>query len=114
MESCPTIELFNLFLFCSVFGEPFQEWTIHDCTADSDDSDSDDKPHNQTEVNNLTSILSAGEDDYELPKHWRCAAHTINLIASVDSEKAFSEKNYKKAHRCAFGKAVALWNKQHR
>ena len=109
----------NIFFSLSAFGEPFQEWiqkSLSDDSDNSDESDTDEEPRNKTEVHSVTKILASVEDylEYELPKHWRCAAHTLNLIASVDSEKGFSDTNYKTAHRCAFGKAVALWNKQQR
>ena len=104
----------NIFFSLSAFGEPFQEWIQKSLRDNSNEDGSDEEPRNKTEVHSVTKILASVEDhlEYELPKHWRCAAHTTNLIASVDSEKAFSNTNYKKAHRCAFGKAVALWNKQ--
>ena len=65
-------------------------------------------------INNLSTILTEADEDslYELRKHWRCAAYTLNLVATADSEKAFFDSNYKKVNRSAVGKAVALWNKQ--
>ena len=107
---------FKYFFSLSAFGEPLQEWIQKSLSDDSDESDTDEEPRNETEVHDVTKILASVEDrlEYKLPKHWRCAAYAINLIASVDSEKAFSDTNCKKAHRCAFGKAIALWNKQQR
>lgn len=52
---------------------------------------------------------------YTLPKHFRCAAHTLNLVASTDADKAMSSNStYKKTCRSAFAKARELWNKQSR
>lgn len=80
------------------------------------EADSDQADH--VEVCDLTGILANDETDdegiHDLPKHWRCAAHTLNLVATCDAEKAISDHNYKKANRCAFAKAVSLWNKQSR
>ena len=61
-------------------------------------------------INNSSTILTDADENslYELPKHWRCAAHIVNLVATADSEKAFSDSNYKKVNRSAFGKAIAL------
>jgi len=75
-------------------------------------NDEEDRVH----ITSLSTILASTDEEstYELPKHYRCAAHTLNLVATVDSEKAFSNSSYKKVNRSAFGKAVALWNKQQR
>ena len=70
----------------------------------------------------LTNILQipnclekSSELEYALPKHMRCAAHTLNLVATVDANKAVEECSlYKKVSRSAFGKAQELWNKQSR
>ena len=50
-----------------------------------------------------------------LPKHHRCAAHTLNLVASVDADNAFEEDAaYKKVYRSAFAKARDIQTKQSR
>ena len=44
-----------------------------------------------------------------LPKHMRCAAHTLNLVATTDADKALSKCGiYKKYYRSAFAKAQEL------
>ncbi len=59
--------------------------------------------------------VAAGADaPYHLPMHMRCAAHTFNLVASVDSDKALANPAFKTACRKAMGKAQALWNAQTR
>ncbi|XP_042229523.1 uncharacterized protein LOC121871369 [Homarus americanus] len=50
----------------------------------------------------------------DLPVHMRCAAHTFNLIASVDADKALDSASFKSAYRKAMSKAQALWNLQSR
>jgi len=47
-----------------------------------------------------------------LPQHQRCAAHTLNLIATVDIEDAEKNNTYKLISRRVFGKCQALFNKQ--
>ena len=50
-----------------------------------------------------------------LPQHMQCAAHTLNLVATMDADKALDKDGiYKKHYPSAFGKAQALWNKQSR
>jgi hypothetical protein len=46
--------------------------------------------------------------------HHRCAAHTLNLVASEDSLEALHDPDYKRVSRRAGGKLQALWNKQGR
>jgi hypothetical protein len=44
----------------------------------------------------------------------RCAAHSFNLVATVDSEKALEDISFKSMSRKAMAKAQALWNLQSR
>lgn len=51
-------------------------------------------------------------DSLTLPPHQRCAAHTLNLIATVDILAAENEGAYKRISRRVFGKCQSLFNKQ--
>jgi hypothetical protein len=51
-----------------------------------------------------------------LPPHMRCAAHTLNLVATVDANKALEDKDtpFKTIYRRTMAKAQGLWNAQSR
>lgn len=77
---------------------------------DDDDSDlSDDDTIEAIHVNQ--ALDDALSQEYHLPRHQRCACHTLNLIATVDAEKAESNAAYKKLSRSTFAKCQGLWNK---
>lgn len=64
---------------------------------------------------NITDILDGDGDDsseIKLPQHQRCAAHTLNLIATVDIQEAEKDGTYKVNSRRVFSKCQAIFNKQ--
>ncbi|XP_043994868.1 uncharacterized protein LOC122843844 isoform X1 [Gambusia affinis] len=50
----------------------------------------------------------------KLPTHMKCAAHSFNLVASVDASEALNCALFRSAYRKAMSKAWALWNLQSR
>lgn len=62
---------------------------------------------------NIVDILDNGDDfddssEIKLPKHQRCAAHTLNLIATVDILEAEKDNTYKVNSRRVFSKCQAI------
>lgn len=51
---------------------------------------------------------------FHLPPHLKCAAHRLNLVGSVDMEKALDNPNCKSIYRSLMGKLTAMWNRQNR
>ena len=50
-----------------------------------------------------------------MPKHVRCASHTLNLVATTNAGKTLNKcAIYKKYYRLAFAKVQDIWNKQSR
>ncbi|RXN39153.1 transposase [Labeo rohita] len=68
----------------------------------------------EVEFMDVEAILE--EDDglqYQLPKHHRCACHLLNLVSTVDVDRANKTEAYKKS-RSPFSKCQVLWNKASR
>lgn len=64
----------------------------------------------------INDVLDQTEDTlYTLPPHHRCASHTLNLVATHDSQTAAeTDPVYKRQMRLTFAKMQGLWNKQDR
>lgn len=50
------------------------------------------------------------ESEINLPKQFRCIAHTLNLLASHDSLKAQNDQSYCKIYTSTFRKTADIWN----
>ncbi|KAF0704577.1 Uncharacterized protein FWK35_00037648, partial [Aphis craccivora] len=63
----------------------------------------------------LENITHEQEDSFiQLPPHFRCASHTLDLIAKNDIDKMVqsSDTTFKNCYRKALGKCSSLWTKQ--
>jgi len=58
--------------------------------------------------------MQGDEEHFFLPPHQRCAAHTSNLIATNEVDKAASNGPFRKVYRSAMGKCASIWNKAQR
>jgi len=54
------------------------------------------------------------ENPFKLPGHARCAAHTLNLIASADVERAKANRDFDANYGPALGKASRIWQHHQR
>jgi len=64
----------------------------------------------------ISDIIEQADTDSDLylPPQLRCAAHTLNLIATTDADKAVTDKPYSRIFHGSFAKCQALWNTIHR
>ena len=78
----------------------------------------EDEEEDDVEYHSVFDALAQneGHDDLAdvLPPHVRCAAHSLNLVASKDSKVALENPSYKRIQRSTMAKLQALWNKQRR
>lgn len=67
---------------------------------------------------NESEFEDASDNDFEfpeiqelaLPNHFRCASHTLNLIATVDIAHAQKDPQYKTAYSRVFAKLNKIWS----
>lgn len=88
---------------------------------DTDDESDENEDGNDDEVIDLFEILSnvnpieEDNDSYiQLPPHYRCASHTLDLIAKCDVDKMIKSADtpFKNCYRKALAKCSSLWTKQ--
>ena len=112
----------------SNFIKAFASFVVPDVSSvpESSDSVEDDNELEEEEVTfvYVIKVMVPDEGDtqddltqieYELPTHQRCAAHTLNAVASNDVDKFLSSSPLSRSiYRSSFGKCTALWNKASR
>ncbi|XP_077081435.1 uncharacterized protein LOC143735224 [Siphateles boraxobius] len=83
-------------------------------SVEEDDSEEDD----EVTFVDINDVLQARVDEYDdvinLPPHYRCASHTLNLVSCSDIEKWILSRPEKALYRSATAKCTALWNKASR
>lgn len=81
---------------------------------DVDEEVNNEENENFIEISGLLESEHVDVESYNisLPPHQRCAAHSLNLIASVDIQEAEKDSLYKMISRKVFGKCQAIFNKQ--
>ena len=80
--------------------------------GDAESGEEEEEGEEEVEFLDVSDILNENDGfEFELPKHQRCACHLLNLVSTVDAEKASSNDAYKRVYRSAFGKCHGLWNK---
>ena len=100
----------------SVFGEKSKEYDYDIELKEQENSEADQDvvldldPINQVDMF-AENLHDEDEEEYSLPKHQRCACHSLHLVALKDADKAEGDAQYKKVSRTAFAKCQGLWNK---
>uniref|UniRef100_A0A3Q2CSW0 BED-type domain-containing protein n=1 Tax=Cyprinodon variegatus TaxID=28743 RepID=A0A3Q2CSW0_CYPVA len=83
-----------------------------------EDDDSVDEEGDEVTFVDINDVLQARVDEDEdvinLPPHYRCASHTLNLVSCSDIEKWILSRPEKALYRSATAKCTALWNKASR
>lgn len=82
------------------------------------EEEGDDEDLDPIELSDILGLSQRTEipeqDDVVLPQHERCAAHSLNLVASKDALKALENRAYKNAHSACKQKLRRLLTKQNK
>lgn len=109
---CITDSGSNFLKAFKVFGDQSQVGNA----SDNVDRDEDDVME-PAEINDILENGPAEDcpEMFNLPRHMRCAAHRMNLVATGSRvETALNNPRCKSVHRSLMGKLSAVWNKQSR
>jgi hypothetical protein len=106
----------------SNFGKAFREFMIAIPYATNENNEEllsvEEDVEVDVDVVNVADVMTNGpsEDcDIVMPHHETCFSHSLNLLATVDANKACeSDATYKRLYRAATAKCSALWNATHR
>lgn len=101
----------------SVHSSNINWFNTSDDESNVERSDSDSEVDNaDVEITDISTLLSNSndveyndDDEFCLPEHLTCTAHTLSLIATSDVAK-ISDKNYNNISRSVFTKLNAFWN----
>ena len=99
--------------FQRVFGKDDEEVEVVEDAEDEDaeDEDAEEGPFSIEDL--FEEAFQSGNTADTLPMHFRCACHTLALVAQ-DAEKTHELGPHKKVIRGAWAKGHHLWNKQSR
>ena len=99
----------------SVYSTSLPEFSEAAMPEDSEDVEEDEIVFE--DLNRLLQVDDGSTEEdltqvqYELPPHQRCAAHTLNLVASTDVDKYLSSSSTSRSvYRSSFAKSAALWS----
>ena len=100
----------------SNFIKAFTDFSTHRDDATPNQAELGDSAMSPTSLDDILSdddILHLSSP-YSLPRHFRCAAHRLSLVASKDAENALTNPTCKRVFRKLMGKLTDLFNKQNR
>jgi hypothetical protein len=80
--------------------------------TDEDPSEEESSIKERPEFISVEQMLEEAVGDMQPAAHLRCAAHTLNMVATLDAEKALQNSGFKTAWKLAMTKAQALWSDQ--
>lgn len=99
----------------SNFVKAFSEFGLKCPTNEEDNDDDDDDAGGDTDNESndeMMAYFEFNENVTTLPKHKRCASHTLNLLATTDINNILKTNQiFKSRHEKVLQKCNILWNK---